>query len=165
MGKQKTIMEKIAESRAKSPAKINTTLVIQSKGVGKKFTNHSKALMQGYNETIDEDGASFGEDLASDGKNDPFDSVVEYSSPVKSAASEAADALKTKTKREGNFQNEDGDALDVYDITEKGPDVVQDYSKDWDVEAAGGLSYEEWIKQPGNQEKEDAFVESMTIKK
>ena len=163
MGKQKTIMEKVAESRAKSVAKLNTTLVNQSKGLGKKFVNHSKALMQGYNETIDEDGASFGEDLASDGKNDPFDSVVEYSSPVKSAASEAADALKkTRVKREGNFQNESGDALDVYDITEKGEDVVQPYSKDWDIEAAGGLTYEEWIKQPGNQEKEDAFVESMT---
>ena len=162
MGKQKTIMEKVAESRAKSVAKINVTLVNQSKGISKPFVNHSKALMQGYNETIDEDGASFGEDLASDGKNDPFDSVVEYSSPVKSAASEAAEALKTKVKREGNFQNESGDALDVYDITEKGEDVVQPYSKDWDIEAAGGLTYEEWIKQPGNQAKEDAFVDSMT---
>ena len=43
MGKQKTIMEKVAESRAKSVAKINTTLVEQSKGIGKKFVNHSKA--------------------------------------------------------------------------------------------------------------------------
>ena len=104
MGKQKTIMEKVAESRAKSVAKINTTLVEQSKGIGKKFVNHSKALMQGYNETIDEDGASFGEDLASDGKNDPFDSVVEYSSPVKNAANEAAEALKIeyyKSKKRG----------------------------------------------------------------
>ena len=47
MGKQKTIMEKVAESRAKSVAKINTTLVEQSKGIGKKFVNHSIALMQG----------------------------------------------------------------------------------------------------------------------
>ena len=142
MGKQKTIMEKVAESRAKSVAKINTTLVEQSKGIGKKFVNHSKALMQGYNETIDEDGASFGEDLASDGKNDPFDSVVEYSSPVKNAANEAAEALKsntTKVKREGEFANESGDALDVYDITKITPGEVDDYDG-----SGGYMSDEDW---------------------
>ena len=142
MGKQKTIMEKVAESRAKSVAKINTTLVEQSKGIGKKFVNHSKALMQGYNETIDEDGASFGEDLASDGKNDPFDSVVEYSSPVKNAADEAAEALKgntTKVKREGDFANESGDALDVYDITTTIPGEVDDYDG-----SGGYMSDEDW---------------------
>ena len=39
---------------------------------------------------------------------------------------------------------------------------VGDYSKKWDVEAAGGLSYAEWIKKPGNKAKEDAFVDSKT---
>lgn len=39
---------------------------------------------------------------------------------------------------------------------------VGDYSKEWDVEAAGGLSYAEWIKKPGNKAKEDAFVASKT---
>jgi len=155
-----------SEDGSVSPTKLNQTLVEGSKGLSEKFVNHADALMQGFNETVDEDGMSFGEDLASDGKKEPFDGVTKYGSPAKnknSAADEAADALKkTRVKREGEFQNESGDALDVYDITEKGPDVVQDYSKEWDVEAAGGLSYEEWIKQPGNQEKEDAFVESMT---
>ena len=40
--------------------------------------------------------------------------------------------------------------------------VVDDYSTDWNEAAAGGLSYAEWIKQPGNQAKEDAFVASKT---
>jgi len=34
------------------------------------------------------------------------------------------------------------------------------YSKNWDKEKAGGLSYEEWIKKPGNKAKEDKFVAS-----
>lgn len=155
-----------SEDGSVSPTKLNQTLVEGSKGLSEKFVNHADALMQGFNETVDEDGMSFGEDLASDGKKENFDGVTKYASPAKnknSAADEAADALKkTKTKREGEFQNEEGDALDVYDITETTPGSVQEYSTDWDVEAAGGLSYEEWIKQPGNKEKEDAFVESMT---
>jgi hypothetical protein len=40
--------------------------------------------------------------------------------------------------------------------------VVDDYSKDWDIEAAGGLTYAEWIAKPGNKAKEDAFVASKT---
>lgn len=40
--------------------------------------------------------------------------------------------------------------------------VVEDYSKDWDKEAAGGLSYAEWIKVPGNKKKEQDFVKSKT---
>lgn len=40
--------------------------------------------------------------------------------------------------------------------------VVEDYSKDWDKEAAGGLSYAEWIKVPGNKKKEEDFVKSKT---
>lgn len=40
--------------------------------------------------------------------------------------------------------------------------VVDDYSTDWNEAAAGGLSYAEWIKLPGNKAKEDAFVASRT---
>tara|TARA_R100000951_G_C2652290_1_gene184755 strand:- start:1501 stop:3072 length:1572 start_codon:yes stop_codon:yes gene_type:complete len=40
--------------------------------------------------------------------------------------------------------------------------VVEDYSKEWDKEAAGGLSYAEWIKVPGNKNKEKDFVKSKT---
>tara|TARA_R100001463_G_scaffold26260_4_gene61619 strand:+ start:372 stop:1424 length:1053 start_codon:yes stop_codon:yes gene_type:complete len=139
----KSIYEKIKESQGESPAKISSILVEQSKGIGKKFVNHSKALMQGYNETLDEDGASYGEDLASDGKDDPFDSVVEYSSPVKNAADEAAAAVAntTRVKREGEFKNVDGDALDVYDITTTTPGEVDDYDG-----SGGYMSDEDWTK-------------------
>ena len=37
---------------------------------------------------------------------------------------------------------------------------TKDFSKKWDKKAAGGLTYAEWIKKPGNKEKEDAFVKS-----
>ena len=140
----KSIYEKIKESQGQSTAKIISIVVDQSKGIGKKFVNHSKALMQGYDETLDEDGASYGEDLASDGKDDPFDSVVEYSSPVKKTASdEAAEALMntTKVKREGEFKNEGGDALDVYDITTTTPGEVDDYDG-----SGGYMSDEDWTK-------------------
>ena len=40
--------------------------------------------------------------------------------------------------------------------------VVEDYSKNWDKEAAGGLSYDQWIKVPGNKKKEQEFVDSKT---
>ena len=40
---------------------------------------------------------------------------------------------------------------------------VKGYSKKWDKEKAGGLSYAEWIKKPGNQAKEDKFVKSQQI--
>jgi len=41
--------------------------------------------------------------------------------------------------------------------------TVKPYSKEWDKEAAGGLTYAEWIKKPGNKEKEQKFVESRTV--
>lgn len=37
---------------------------------------------------------------------------------------------------------------------------VKPYSKEWDIEAAGGLTYAEWIKKPGNKEQEKKFVDS-----
>jgi hypothetical protein len=37
---------------------------------------------------------------------------------------------------------------------------TKNFSKEWDKKAAGGLTYAEWIKKPGNKEKEDAFVKS-----
>ena len=40
--------------------------------------------------------------------------------------------------------------------------TVKPYSKKWDKEKAGGLSYAEWIKVPGNKAKEKKFVESRT---
>lgn len=39
---------------------------------------------------------------------------------------------------------------------------VKPYSKEWDVEKAGGLTYAEWIKVPGNKAKEKKFVDSRT---
>ena len=161
-----------------SPTKLNQTLVEGSKGLSKKFVNHSNALMDGYESTLDADGATFGEDLEADGKGEnPFGGINlegfglgKYKSVTKSdPENEAKEALKgktTKTKRDGDFKNEDGDKLDVTDVVTltPGEDKVEDYSKEWDVDAAGGLSYEEWIKKPGNKEKEDKFVESKTTK-
>ena len=40
--------------------------------------------------------------------------------------------------------------------------VVDDYSKEWNKAAAGGLTYAQWKAIPGNQAKEDAFVASKT---
>lgn len=40
---------------------------------------------------------------------------------------------------------------------------VQGYSKKWDKEKAGGLSYAEWIKKPANKAKEDKFYASKQI--
>lgn len=37
---------------------------------------------------------------------------------------------------------------------------VKPYSKKWDIDKAGGLTYAEWIKKPGNKEKEKKFVDS-----
>ena len=37
---------------------------------------------------------------------------------------------------------------------------VKPYSKKWDIKKAGGLTYAEWIKKPGNKEKEKKFVDS-----
>lgn len=159
-----------------SPTKINSTLVEGSKGMGKKFVNHSNALMDGYETTLNEDGASYGDSIKSDGKGDtPFDGfkkflpITKYKSVAKNdPEAEAKKALggskTTKTKREGDFMNEGGDALDVTDVVTltPGETKVEDYSKEWDKEAAGGLDYAEWIKQPGNQEKEDKFVASKT---
>jgi len=152
-----------------SPTKLNQTLVNGSQGLSKKFVNHSNALMDGYESTLDADGATFGEDLNSDGKDQDFvEDITKYKSVAKAdPETEAKEALKgktTKTKRDGDFKNEDGDKLDVTDVVTltPGEDKVEDYSKEWDVDAAGGLSYEEWIKKPGNKEKEDKFVESKT---
>ena len=39
---------------------------------------------------------------------------------------------------------------------------VKPYSKEWDIDAAGGLTYAEWIKKPGNKEQEKKFVDSRT---
>mgnify|MGYP006138299385 CR=1 FL=1 len=176
-----------------SPTKLNQTLVNGSQGLSKKFVNHSNALMDGYESTLDADGATFGEDLNSDGRDQDFvEDITKYKSVAKKTKregdfktepgkpidasvakadpeTEAKEALKgktTKTKRDGDFKNEDGDKLDVTDVVTltPGEDKVEDYSKEWDVDAAGGLSYEEWIKKPGNKEKEDKFVESKTTK-
>lgn len=50
-------------------------------------------------------------------------------------------------------------------ITKKGKEKTKtkDFNKEWDIKAAGGLTYEEWIKIPGNQAKEDRFVASQQV--
>ena len=40
--------------------------------------------------------------------------------------------------------------------------TVKPFDTNWDKEKAGGLSYAEWIKKPGNKAKEQKFVESRT---
>ena len=134
-----------SEDGSVSPTKLNKTLVEGSKGISEKFVNHSDALMEGYNETINEDGASFGDDLASDGNKDVFDGVSKYGSPAKNkntAAEEAAEKLKSvRVKREGEFKNEAGDALDVYDTTTTTPGETDDYDG-----SGGYASDEDWQK-------------------
>lgn len=113
-----------------SPTKLNSTLVEGSKGMGKKFVNHSNALMDGYETTLDEDGAAYGDSLKSDGKGDtPFNGfkkflpITKYKSVAKNdPEAEAKKALggstTTRTKREDpkGFMNEGGDALEVTDV-------------------------------------------------
>ena len=52
------------------------------------------------------------------------------------------------------------------DVTVKGETktttTTDPYSKKWDKEAAGGLTYAQWIAKPGNKAKEKAFVDSKT---
>jgi hypothetical protein len=52
------------------------------------------------------------------------------------------------------------DTEDVYENKEV--KTVKPYSKEWDVEKAGGLTYAEWIAKPENKEKEKKFVEGQT---
>ena len=91
-----------------SPTKLNQTLVNGSQGLSKKFVNHSNALMDGYESTLDADGATFGDDLKADGKGDnPFGGINlegfglgKYKSVTKSdPENEAKKALKGKTTK------------------------------------------------------------------
>ena len=85
-----------------SPTKLNQTLVNGSQGLSQPFVNHSNALMDGYESTLDADGATFGDDLKADGKGDkPFGIVpIKYKSIAKSdPETEAKNALKGKTTK------------------------------------------------------------------
>ena len=67
--KRRSFVSLGSEDGTVSPTKINQTLVEGSKGMGKKFVDHSNAVMDGYNSTINEAGASFGNNLITDFKN------------------------------------------------------------------------------------------------
>lgn len=49
---------------------------------------------------------------------------------------------------------------DVYENKEV--KTVKPYSKEWDIKKAGGLTYAQWIKKPGNREQEKKFVDGQT---
>ena len=67
---------------------------------------------------------------------------------------EAVAGLKTQQKPGFNY----GDIEDSPNtVSQQGN---KPYSTKWDKSKAGGLSYAEWIKLPGNKEKEDKFVAS-----
>lgn len=67
---------------------------------------------------------------------------------------EAVAGLKTQQKKGFNY----GDIEDSPNtVSQQGN---RPYSTKWDKSKAGGLSYAEWIKLPGNKEKEDKFVAS-----
>lgn len=82
-------------------------------------------------------------------------------SPLKAGGDELL-GKKTVVDAQGNRLSAD----DSGERTPSQPAVtettVKPYSKKWDKSKAGGLSYAEWIKQPGNKEKEQKFVESRT---
>ena len=125
--KRRSFVSLGSEDGAVSPTKLNQTLVDGSKGLSKPFYNPTNDLMDGFNSTVNETGMSYGEDLASDGDKLDFGSgnksnapsVVKFNSPAKNANKEAAEKLKsttTRTKREGNQSDIDGNALDVTDV-------------------------------------------------
>jgi hypothetical protein len=68
--KRRSFVSLGSEDGTVSPTKINQTLVSGASGMGKKFVDHSNALMDGYNSTINEAGASFGNNLITDFKNE-----------------------------------------------------------------------------------------------
>tara|TARA_R110001632_G_scaffold159376_1_gene277590 strand:+ start:879 stop:1544 length:666 start_codon:yes stop_codon:yes gene_type:complete len=52
------------------------------------------------------------------------------------------------------------DTEDVYETKEV--KTVKPYSTEWDIKKAGGLTYAEWIKKPGNRAQEKKFVDGQT---
>lgn len=131
--KRRSFVSLGSEDGTVSPTKLNQTLVQGSAGIGKKFINQSDALMEGFNDTLDEDGATFMDDFHTDFGNGPrYSSPSKFKSPAKkTAAEEAAEGLGAetpkdekgtngvevvRTDREGSFQNEDGDKVRVTDI-------------------------------------------------
>ena len=125
--KRRSFVSLGSEDGAVSPTKLNQTLVDGSKGLSKPFYNPTNDLMDGFNSTVNETGMSYGEDLASDGDKLDFGSgnksnapsVVKFNSPAKDASKEAAEKLKsttTRTKREEDLSDVDGNALDVTDV-------------------------------------------------
>ena len=165
--KRRSFVSLGSEDGAVSPTKLNQTLVDGSKGLSKPFYNPANDLMDGFNSTVNETGMSYGEDLASDGDKLDFGSgnksnapsVVEFSSPAKNANKEAAEKLKsttTRTKREGDFSNEAGNAVDVTDVITLTPGNGFEDSG----EKMSNEDYTQWKKDnPDWKEKEDAYVE------
>ena len=150
-----------------SPTKLNSTLVEGSKGMGKKFVNYSNALMDGYETTLNEDGASYGDSIKSDGKGDtPFDGfkkflpITKYKSVAKNdPEAEAKKALggskTTRTKREDptgkGFMNEGGDALEVTDVVTLTPGAQGGIIDNGEEQ----MSDEDWKKFTANETEED----------
>jgi len=160
--KRRSFVSLGSEDGAVSPTKLNQTLVDGSKGLSKPFYNPTNDLMDGFNSTVNETGMSYGEDLASDGDKLDFGSgnksnapsVVKFNSPAKNANKEAAEKLKsttTRTKREGNQSDIDGNALDVTDVVTLTPGGIIDNDE-------AQMSDEDWRKFTANetaQDKED----------
>ena len=180
--KRRSFVSLGSEDGTASPTKLNQTLVQGSAGIGKKFVNHADALMEGYNDTLDEDGATFMDDFHTDFSGAKYRSPSKFKSPAKGkhgAAGEAGDAVAGKppkdekadngvevirTDREGTF-SQDGNDVKVTDIRtttagKKGAEITKtgDFSKEWDTEKYG--PYSEWIKKPGNQAKSDKFIKT-----
>ena len=142
-----------------SPTKLNQTLVNGSQGLSQPFVNHSNALMDGYESTLDADGATFGDDLKADGKGDnPFGIVpIKYKSVAKAdQETEAKNALKgktTKTTRVGEDGKPtefdlDGVASTVDDVVTLTPGGIVDNGEDQ-------MSNEDWKKFTAQETEQD----------
>ena len=148
-----------------SPTKLNQTLVKGSEGLSKKFVNHSNALMDGYESTLDADGATFGDDLEADGKGDnPFGGINlegfglgKYKSVTKSdPENEAKKALKSKTTKTTRVGEDgkptefdlDGVASTVDDVVTLTPGGIVDNGEDQ-------MSNEDWKKFTAQETEQD----------
>ncbi|MDA9245689.1 hypothetical protein N9P20_00845 [Polaribacter sp.] len=80
-------------------------------------------------------------------------------SPAKSQVSGSIDPEKPA---KAYFSTPGEDVTTTEEVTTRGAEITKtkDFDKNWDVKKAGGLTYAEWIKKPGNKEKEAKFVAS-----
>ena len=118
-------------------ARVSTGLFNKKKGVAEPLLNVGKAGVHGNNQTRDIPSPSKIKGYAM--KSSPFKQTMTDGKPVEATVRSAGEL-----------------------ITQQGPEITKtgDFDKKWDVKKAGGLTYAEWIKKPGNKAKEDKFIAS-----